>query len=99
MFATLHAVTGRRLPHIVLPAAMMLPIARAASAAQRATPFHIPAEDLAGNSERTGVEGESSKSETPRPLSSSAGSWPGESVTHPLGCDQRRGVGRCGMYP
>jgi dihydroflavonol-4-reductase len=44
MFATLHAVTGRRLPHVVLPAAMMLPIARAATAAQRVTPFHIPAE-------------------------------------------------------
>jgi dihydroflavonol-4-reductase len=44
MFETLRAVTGRRLPHVVLPAAMMLPIAWAASAAQRFVPFHIPAE-------------------------------------------------------
>jgi nucleoside-diphosphate-sugar epimerase len=42
MFTTLHAVTGRRLPHVVMPATMMLPVAWAASAAQRVLPFHLP---------------------------------------------------------
>jgi nucleoside-diphosphate-sugar epimerase len=44
LFATLREVTGRRLPHVVLPAASMLPFAWAASTAQRVLPFHLPAE-------------------------------------------------------
>jgi hypothetical protein len=44
MYATLRAVTGRRLPHLVVPAAVMLPLTWTASLAQRVTPFHLPAE-------------------------------------------------------
>lgn len=43
-FTTLRAVTGRRLPHVVMPGAMILPVAWAASAAQRILPFHVPVE-------------------------------------------------------
>ncbi len=42
MFTTLRAVTRRRLPHVVVPATMVLPVAWAASAAQRVVPFHLP---------------------------------------------------------
>jgi nucleoside-diphosphate-sugar epimerase len=44
MFATLRAVTGRRLPCLFLPAGMMLPVAWVASGAQRVIPFHLPIE-------------------------------------------------------
>ncbi|HEU5109690.1 MAG TPA: hypothetical protein VFT95_14205 [Micromonosporaceae bacterium] len=44
MYATLRAVTGRRLPHLVVPAAVMLPLTWTASLAQRVTPFHLPAD-------------------------------------------------------
>lgn len=44
MFGTLRAVTGRRLPHVVVPAGMILPVARAATVVQRVTPFHLPFE-------------------------------------------------------
>lgn len=44
MFAALRAVTGRRLPNVILPAWMTLPITWIASRLQRITPFHIPLE-------------------------------------------------------
>jgi nucleoside-diphosphate-sugar epimerase len=44
MHATLRAVTGRRLPYLAVPVTIMLPVARAASAIQRVTPFHLPAD-------------------------------------------------------
>jgi dihydroflavonol-4-reductase len=44
MFATLGALTGRRLSHTIIPASMMLPFAWAASKAQRVVPFHLPIE-------------------------------------------------------
>jgi nucleoside-diphosphate-sugar epimerase len=44
MYGTLRAVTGRRLRHLTLPARQMLPVARLASAAQRALPVHLPVE-------------------------------------------------------
>ncbi|HTF10312.1 MAG TPA: SDR family NAD(P)-dependent oxidoreductase [Asanoa sp.] len=44
MFAALRAVTGRRLPNRVLPAGMILPVARVASGVQRFVPFHLPIE-------------------------------------------------------
>jgi nucleoside-diphosphate-sugar epimerase len=44
MLDTLRAVTGRRLPVLVTPAALMLPITRLATAAQRVVPVHLPAE-------------------------------------------------------
>ncbi|HYN96134.1 MAG TPA: SDR family NAD(P)-dependent oxidoreductase [Pilimelia sp.] len=44
MFDTLRAVTGRRLPHLIVPAAAMLPVTWAATAAQRFLPFHLPFE-------------------------------------------------------
>lgn len=43
-FATLRAVTGRRLPVVIQPSAAILPVAWVASAAQRVLPFHVPAE-------------------------------------------------------
>jgi dihydroflavonol-4-reductase len=43
-FAALRAVTGRRLPHVTLPAATLLPVTALATAAQRVLPFHVPAE-------------------------------------------------------
>jgi dihydroflavonol-4-reductase len=42
MYGTLSALTGRRLPYLVVSAAMMLPIAWTTSAVQRITPFHLP---------------------------------------------------------
>jgi nucleoside-diphosphate-sugar epimerase len=42
MFATLGALTGRRLSPIVVPATMMLPLAWAASKVQRIAPFRLP---------------------------------------------------------
>lgn len=44
LFGTLRAVTGRRLPYLTQPAAVMLPVTWAASAAQRILPFRVPAE-------------------------------------------------------
>jgi nucleoside-diphosphate-sugar epimerase len=44
LFGTLREVTGRQLPHLVVPAGAILPVAAVASAAQRVLPFHIPAE-------------------------------------------------------
>ncbi len=44
MFTELRAVTGRRLPHMVVPATMMLPFVWAATKAQRVLPFHLPME-------------------------------------------------------
>jgi nucleoside-diphosphate-sugar epimerase len=41
---TVRAVTGRRLPTVFLPARAMFPIGRLADLAQRAWPWHIPAE-------------------------------------------------------
>lgn len=42
MYATLQAITGRRLRHLVVPVTMMLPVTRGISAVQRITPFHLP---------------------------------------------------------
>jgi dihydroflavonol-4-reductase len=42
MYATLQAITGRRLRHLVVPVTMMVPVARGISALQRITPFHLP---------------------------------------------------------
>jgi dihydroflavonol-4-reductase len=44
MFATLRALTGRRLPNIVVPAWLVLPTTWVASKLQRITPFHLPLE-------------------------------------------------------
>lgn len=44
MFNTLQTVTGRRLPHVIVPAQTILPFAWVASAAQRVLPVHLPAE-------------------------------------------------------
>jgi dihydroflavonol-4-reductase len=44
MYATLRTLTGRRLPHLVVPAEIMLPVAWSASAVQRVIPFHLPAD-------------------------------------------------------
>jgi dihydroflavonol-4-reductase len=44
IFGALRAVTGRRLRHVRLPAAAMLPFTAMASSAQRVLPFHVPAE-------------------------------------------------------
>jgi hypothetical protein len=44
MYATLRAVTGRRLPCLFLPASMMLPVAWVASGVQRVIPIHVPVE-------------------------------------------------------
>ncbi|MGN9908950.1 SDR family NAD(P)-dependent oxidoreductase [Phytohabitans sp. LJ34] len=44
MFATLRALTGRRLSHLVMPAATILPVTRAATVVQRMVPFHLPLE-------------------------------------------------------
>jgi dihydroflavonol-4-reductase len=44
MFATLGALTGRRLSPVIVPAAMILPLAWAASKVQRVVPFRIPME-------------------------------------------------------
>jgi dihydroflavonol-4-reductase len=44
MFTALSALTGRRLSHTIVPAAMILPFAWAASKAQRVLPFHLPME-------------------------------------------------------
>jgi len=44
MFRTLQTLTGRRLPHVILPAQMMLPFSWMATVAQRALPVHLPAE-------------------------------------------------------
>ncbi|NED96895.1 SDR family NAD(P)-dependent oxidoreductase [Phytoactinopolyspora alkaliphila] len=43
-FGALHTVTGRRMPHVLLPSVLMLGPARVASAAQRLLPFHVPLE-------------------------------------------------------
>ncbi|GIJ54255.1 NAD-dependent epimerase/dehydratase family protein [Virgisporangium aurantiacum] len=44
MYRTLRALTGRRLPLLVLPSAAMLPLTWTVSAVQRITPFHLPAD-------------------------------------------------------
>ena len=44
MYGTLRALTGRRLPHLVLPSALMLPVSWTTSMIQRVTPFHLPAD-------------------------------------------------------
>jgi dihydroflavonol-4-reductase len=44
MYATLRALTGRRLPMLIVPSALMLPMTWAASNVQRITPFHLPAD-------------------------------------------------------
>jgi dihydroflavonol-4-reductase len=44
LFGTLRALTGRRLPHVVVPASALLPVTWLASAAQRILPFQVPAE-------------------------------------------------------
>lgn len=44
MFTVLRAVTGRRLPHVIVPAWMALPMTWVATQLQRITPFHIPLE-------------------------------------------------------
>jgi dihydroflavonol-4-reductase len=41
---TLRQITGRRLPTVYLPAQAMLPVGALTGLAQRAVPFHIPAE-------------------------------------------------------
>jgi nucleoside-diphosphate-sugar epimerase len=42
VYGTLSALTGRRLPYLVVSASAMLPIAWATSAVQRIAPFHLP---------------------------------------------------------
>lgn len=44
MFGTLRAVTGRRLPSVILPSSIGLPTTWIASQLQRITPFHLPLE-------------------------------------------------------
>ena len=44
MFATIRGITGRRLPNIILPPWISLPVTRIATQMQRITPFHIPLE-------------------------------------------------------
>jgi dihydroflavonol-4-reductase len=44
MYATLRALTGRRLPLLIVPSALMLPMTWTASTVQRVTPFHLPAD-------------------------------------------------------
>jgi nucleoside-diphosphate-sugar epimerase len=44
MFATLRAVTGRRLRHLIVPAAALVPAAWVASGVQHVLPFHLPFE-------------------------------------------------------
>lgn len=44
MYCTLRALTGRRLPLLIVPSAIMLPLSWTTSAVQRATPFHLPAD-------------------------------------------------------
>ncbi|HZM84707.1 MAG TPA: SDR family NAD(P)-dependent oxidoreductase [Candidatus Limnocylindrales bacterium] len=44
MYATLRTLTGRRLPYLAVPSAIMLPFAWITSAVQRITPFHLPAD-------------------------------------------------------
>lgn len=44
MFGTLRAVTGRRLPSVILPSSIVLPTTWIASQLQRITPFHVPLE-------------------------------------------------------
>jgi nucleoside-diphosphate-sugar epimerase len=44
MYATLRALTGRRLPLLVVPSGAMLPLAWTMSAVQRITPFHLRAD-------------------------------------------------------
>ncbi|MGI5176145.1 NAD-dependent epimerase/dehydratase family protein [Dactylosporangium sp. CA-152071] len=44
MYAALRALTGRRLPCLVVPSAAMLPLTWSMSALQRITPFHLPAD-------------------------------------------------------
>jgi nucleoside-diphosphate-sugar epimerase len=44
MFAALRALTGRRLPCLVVPSAAMLPLSWTMSTLQRVTPFHLPAD-------------------------------------------------------
>jgi dihydroflavonol-4-reductase len=44
MYGTLRALTGRRLPLLVVPSAIMLPLSWTLSAVQRVTPFHLPAD-------------------------------------------------------
>ncbi|NEE03114.1 SDR family NAD(P)-dependent oxidoreductase [Phytoactinopolyspora halotolerans] len=44
MFDMLRTVTGRRLPHVLLPAAALLAPTWLASSVQRILPFHVPAE-------------------------------------------------------
>jgi nucleoside-diphosphate-sugar epimerase len=73
MFATLRAVTGRRLPHLIVPASMMVPVAWAATAAQRVLPFHVPAEyeGIVINGYRTRCDDTRARTELgvqPRPL-------------------------------
>ncbi|GAA4244460.1 NAD-dependent epimerase/dehydratase family protein [Dactylosporangium darangshiense] len=42
MFATLRALTGRRLPSLIVSSAAMLPLSWTMSTLQRVTPFHLP---------------------------------------------------------
>jgi dihydroflavonol-4-reductase len=44
MFEVLRAVTGRRLPHIIIPAWIALPTTWVATQLQRIVPFHLPLE-------------------------------------------------------
>jgi nucleoside-diphosphate-sugar epimerase len=73
MFTTLHAVTGRRLAHLVVPATMLLPVAWASSAAQRVLPFHLPVDYEAVLVTRYGTRCDDSRARSelgiqPRPL-------------------------------
>ena len=44
MYGTLRVLTGRRLPLLVVPSAIMLPLSWISSTVQRVTPFHLPAD-------------------------------------------------------
>lgn len=44
LFGTLRAVTGRRLPYVLVPRPVLLPLAWTTTMIQRAIPIHLPAE-------------------------------------------------------
>jgi dihydroflavonol-4-reductase len=73
VYATLRALTGRRLPLLVVPASSMLPLTWTASVIQRITPFHLPADHEGAVLVRSGTRCDDSRARDefgirPRPL-------------------------------